>query len=364
MFDKIVRFFNRHFGENQGVERIAARLRAGEQLISAYCRGQGELYEFRGTGIFLGGHGNEREYFIEFRKFYLHSYNSFNTATDWVKLSRVTWEFNELEDMTDSYFMDIHESAPKNDEAAVLELMRTIAKRLKPHQFYVFNNYAISAEIFTRTGYRLYTHGRVELDIPHTMIGSTRIFNKSELEHRFDPKNVRILDEVKIARQHRADTDPKRWYTTKQVASVGDKHVFRLTHRKTAHAKVAYFSMAIDIDQRNQAGKPFYVTELVRDALKAIERDHPDHEWHLELFPENLTIQVPDCPLMSIADYVKRQADYPENVDHNPILINDRPVVLNCINYHGNSSSWEVLNQKDLSNESETTQEAGKSSKR
>ena len=365
MRDKIAAFWERHFGENQGVEAIAARLRSGEQIVSASCRANGELYEFRGTGIFLGGHGNQREYFIEFRKLLTSSCIHPNVATDWVKLSRDTWEFADLRDMTDSYFMDIHQAAPKNDEHTVVEFLRTIAKRLKPHQYYLLDNMAISADLFTRTGYRLYSHNRIENDVPHTMIGSRRLITKGELEHRFDPLKVRILDETKIAREHRADTDIKRWYTVKKVETLSDEHVIRFTHRNTAHAKVAYYQLAIEVDARNQAGKPFYVTEILTDAVKQLGKDYPDDKYHLEIFPANITITVPDCPKMLLDAYAKRQDQYPENRDHNPILINDQPVVRNTFDGWNYAPGWLIVTHKEqVRHEAKVEKEAGKSSKR
>lgn len=365
MRDEIVKFFIRHFGANQGVEHLAARLRAGEKLIAAFCRANGEMYEFRGTGIFLGGHGNQREYYIEFRKLLPMSYGKPNVVTEWAKLGKDTWEFNELQDMTDSYFMDIDKSAPKNDETAVMEFLRMIAKRLKPHQYYLLDNMAVSSELFTKVGYRLYTHNRAETDVPHSMIGSRRLVTKDELESRFDPNKVRILDEDKIDRVHRPDTDIKRWYTIKKVESVTSKHVIRFTHRNTAHAKTDYYGVSIEIDARNQAGKPFYVTQILAAAVRQLEKEHPDKAWHLEIFPENINITTPDCPTITIDAYSKRQDQYPENKDHNPILIDDKPMVRNTFNAWDCTEGWCIVTQKEqVAYEAKIEKEAGKSSKR
>jgi hypothetical protein len=360
-------FMARNFGNNQGVELIASRLRDGYFQVNAYNHRHGRLYEFRGTGIYLGGRGNQKEYFIEFRYLQINDfgYSNYHTATDWVKLSRDTYEFEKLQNLDDSDFRDLIEPAPVNDEAHVVEALRKVANRLKPHQFYQMAQFAVSSDMFTQAGYRLYSCNRDEINVPTSFITSARLVTQQDLERDFEVDRVKILNEDKIARQHRPDRDLKRWYVVEEVKSIEDRHAIRFTHRSTAGDKVKYFRFDIDIDSRNQFSKPFYVTELLEDAVKKLEKTYSASQYQLELFVDNILISVPDVPKMSLADYVARQVKHPTNADTLPILIHDKPRVRHTVNCYGYSPGWHIETQEkaDL-REKENDEEKGKSGRR
>jgi hypothetical protein len=219
--------------------------------------------------------------------------------------------------------------------------------------------------MFTQAGYRLYSYNRDEINVPTSFITSTRLVTQQDLDRDFEVDRVKILNEDKIARQHRPDRDLKRWYVVEEVKSIEDRHAIRFTHRSTAGDKVKYFRFDIDIDSRNQFSKPFYVTELLEDAVKKLEQTYSASQYQLELFVDNILISVPDVPKMSLADYVTRQVKHPTNADTLPILVHDKPRVRNTVNCYGYSPGWYIETQEkaDL-REKESDKETGKSGRR
>lgn len=357
-------FIARNFGNNQGVELIASRLRDGAFQVNAYNQRLGRLYEFRGTGIYRGGRGNQKEYYIEFRYLLINDfgYSNYHTATDWIKLARVSYEFLALQNLDDSDFHDLLEPAPVNDEIHVVDALRKIANRLKPHQFYRMSNFAVSSDMFTQAGYRLYSCNRAEINVPTSFITSTRLVTQQDLDRDFEVDRVKTLNEDKIARQHRPDRDLKRWYVVEEVPSIEARHAIRFTHRNTAGDKVKYFRFDIDIDSRNQFSKPFYVTELLEDAVKKLEKTYGAGQYQLELFVDEILIGVPDVPKMSLADYVARQVKHPSNATTLPILIHDKPRVRNIVNSYSFNPGWTIETQaKADRREEENNKETGKS---
>lgn len=349
--DKIKGWVDYHFGTNEGVDLIAKRLNSGVERIHAYSRG--EIYEFRGTGVLLSGKGNHKVYDIDFRKLNPMGFEKINQVTEFKRLTPDLWEYTRLAKLETSGFSDLDSPVEFHPVDLVVEQLRKIASRLKPEQYYLLGKYGVSMDLFQPNGYRLYAEKGIEINVPATMIGHPRLFSHADLGKTFDRANVLVLNESKIARQHRNDKDIKRWYEVRQVPSVLDRHVLRYTHRSTAHAEVFYYDVKIIIDATNQKGRPFYLTEIVKAAVAGLNSKHRSDEWHLELDYNNIQIEVAGEDTCSIDAYLNKQRNYPARVDTHPILVDDNPVVCNGYNY---GYYWTVMTYEES-----VSKEAGKS---
>lgn len=363
IFDKVRGWVDHHFGSNEGVELIAKQLSSGVERIHAFCRRNGEFYEFQGTGVQLSGGGNHRVYDIDFRKLNPSGFDKPNRVSEFTRLTPDTWEYKDLARLDNSYFNELLKPVEFHEVNVVVEQLRKIASRLKPGQLYQLGHYGISMDLFTPNGYRLYLGKGNEIHIPATMIGNPRFFTYEDLNKQFDRANVLVLDETKIARKHRNDKDIKRWYELKQVPSVNDRSVLRFTHRNTAHAEVFYYDLQIIVDAKNQKGKPFYLTEIVKAAVKDLKHQHPPASWHLELDYNNIYIEVDGEAATPIETYILKQNHYPARQDSHPILIDDHPYVTTNIRY-GNGPHWSITTYEEWCIETAkeaANQKAGKS---
>ena len=310
--------FNRYLGENEGIELIAQRLRNGAPYVKAYDSDDQSIIYFYGTGKKQRGLGNQREYDIHYEELhYIRREASVVTPLRPVKDSLYMW--HNLVDLDDTYFRELVDQEGENDPNEVIDHLKSIASRLKPYQIYTMDRMNITADLFEGDNIRMYS-GHSERLIPRRFIGNRRLVGVHELGIAFDPSRVKILDQNKIARVHRANTDPKRWYEIKQLESVTDKHAIRFTHRKTANAPVHYYNMEIIIDSKAMPSHPFYVEELLRSALAELSKDYPEGYYYLEIFPSEITITW-DGKTSTIDAYLDNQRKYPASVDKQPILI-------------------------------------------
>lgn len=357
----IRKIWNNWFGVNRGILKLTQRLQRGEKSIITYCRNDHALYEFRGSGKHVSGRGDQTEYQIMYRTLYFKQLYMSSKVSEWLPVTRDTTIFTELRYLDNGWFSDIGLPRSKHDIDTVATYLKSIASRLKPYQGYpIGSGLHMTNSFFTNEGYVFYDRNNFEVRVPKSMICEYEFISQVEILNKFDPELIKVMDQEKIDRVHRNDKDLKRWYILKPVTSSQVNHVIRFTHRNTGHAKVALYDFTIVIDSRAQASKPFYVTELLCKAIESLDRVHPMNEWHVELFVDNIHVKVYDHPEQTLDAYVVRQENYPENRDHNPIIINDNPGVRNTFCGYLGTVKWHIETLTERTRrEQETTKKAG-----
>ena len=345
-------WLNRCLGRNEGIELIAQRLRNGTPRVKAYDISDNAIIHFRGTGKYLSGWGNKRVYDIQFQLLN-HRETYRETLTEWAPVSESVWMRAHLDDLDDSDFRDLRDQEGENDPEEVIAWLGKIASRLKPHQFYSLNSMNVSNSLFAGDNIRLYS-GKQEVLIPREYISSRRLIGGSELGTAFDPKRVGILDEKKIARIHRKNDDPKRWFELKKVESVNDKHAIRFTHRKTANAPVHYYALEIIADSKAMAGHPFYVEELLSTAVSSLQ--HSASNYSLEINTSAIDFTW-DNKTVSIDVYRDNQSKYPASVDLQPLLIYPELVVKHYVGYPSDQG-WYICTKASVETEKANREKA------
>lgn len=332
--------FDNWFGKNEGIELIAERLRNGVPYVKAYDLNDKAAIYFKGTGEHIRGTGVHRVYDIHFKCIYLNGHWS-GGLSDWQPVSSSVYLKSQLEDLNDSYLIELRDQEGENDPEEVVAWLKKIVSRLKPHQCYHLENMSITNELFSGDLIRLYK-GESEVMIPREYIGNRRLIGGTELGTTFNSNRVATFNDEKIKREHRLDTDPKRWYEIKKVASVNDKHAIRLTHRKTAHASVHYFTMGIIADSKAAASRPFYVKELLQVAVDELAKVYPPNDYHLEIFTNAIDFTW-DGKTVSVDTYHSTQSKYPASVDTQPLLVY-KPLVASNVVWLDRFIEWKIKN--------------------
>lgn len=353
-------WYKRCFGENEGLELIAARLRNGVPYVKAYDRNDGVLVYFKGTGEYLGGWGNKRRYDVKFQILGHHKGYG-EILSDFKHVSQSRYMDVNLPELDGSYLIELRDQVGENDPEEVIAWLGKIASRLKPHQTYNLVEMNITNDLFAGDRIRLY-HGKREILVPREYIGNRRLITEGELGTVFNGNKVNIFDDEKIKREHRKNTDPKRWFVTKKVDSVNDKHAIRFTHRKTANAPIHYYSMEIIADSKAMAGHPFYVEELLGKAVNALGDKHPASEYHLEIFTSNIDFTW-DNKTVSVDTYRDNQSKYPAGVDKQPLLIYPELVVIPYVT-HDSGSGYYIRDKAKVEAEKTTRKEVCHGSRR
>lgn len=353
-------WYKRCFGENEGIELIARRLRNGVPYVKAYDSSDSALVYFKGTGAYQSGWGNKKTYDIHYQVLN-HRDGWKEPLTDWRPVSDSVWMQIHLEDLDQTDIRDLRDQVGENDPTEVIAWLGKIASRLKPFQSYTLSEMSISNDLFAGDSIRLY-NGKREILVPREYIGNRRLITEAELGTVFNGNKVKIFDEEKIKREHRKNTDPRRWFVTKKVDSVNDKHALRFRHRQTASAPVHYYAMEIIADSKAIAGHPFYVEELLCKAASQLARLHPMSEFWLEIDTSAIDITW-DNKTVSIDTYRDNQSKYPASVDKQPLLIYPELVVQDYVRYDS-GPEWSIRLKSKVEAEREAQKEKCCGSKR
>lgn len=316
--------YNRWFGENKGLEHIAQQLRSGRPYLKITDKHNMQPIYLRGTGLHISGTGNQRTYDIR-----IHQFNAIPTETSLLiarKLADCQILNQAISEENYTRFSNPTYLEGRNDPAEVMELLKKIASRLKPHQCYKLQNLRITNSIFSKDGIRFYDHNNREWVVPHDLIDDRYYVSTGDLVTGFDPAKVAVFDEAKIKREHRNDKDPKRWYELKQVESITDRHAFTFTHACTGAAPLAHYSLDIIIDAKNAVSKPFYVKEIIASALNTLNTKYPAGTYFVDGDTSQINITWAG-ETTSIDTYRDNQLKYPASVDKQPVLIYPELVV-------------------------------------
>lgn len=333
LLESLKNWYKDMFGTNEGIELIVKRLANGAGSILSYNVNTEGLHEFSGTGKYLFGRGRNKTYDIQSRVLYAKPYSRYSGLKGVVTVAGGDQASKALECLYNTPFQGLETVQACHYPAEVIKFLSGISSRLKPYQGYPLGNFYITDSFYCKEGYTVLNGSYTKIVIPASMIGSYDLFSDADLMHKFDPDNIVVLDQEKIYRNHRKDTDLRRWFTVTKVDSVTSKHVMAYTHRCTAGGKAAYYNVQFVIDSTGQAGKPFYTTELLKAAMATLAKEHNSTEWGVEIYPENIQVLAYDHKPMPLMDYVTRQDTYPENRMHNPIVINDNPCIRPSYSY-------------------------------
>lgn len=333
LIETLKNWYKDMFGTNEGIELIAKRLGNGAGSIMSYNINTEGLYEFIGTGKYLFGRGRNKTYDIQARVLYAKPYSRQTGLKPVVTVAGGDQISKALETLYNSPFTGLQTIQASHYPTEVIKFVSGISSRLKPYQGYPLGDFYITDSFYCKEGYTVLNGSFNKIVIPASMIGSYDLFSGVDLMDKFDPENIIVIDQDKIDRIHRKDTDLRRWFTVTKVDSITCKHVLAYTHRCTAGGKTAYYNVQFLIDSSAQGGKPFYTTELLKAAVATLAREYSSSEWGIEIYPENIQVKAYDHKPMSLIDYVTRQDTHPENRTHNPIVINDNPCVRPSFSY-------------------------------
>lgn len=341
--------YQRWFGVNAGVLAVINRLKIKGSPLSIYDTGSCNLYELRGSGRHLSGRGKLKVYDIEIRQLRIESLYRDECVSDWTAFNLDHPFYSRLNMLSEDNINDLNDPGELklNDPDFVISTLRKIAGRLKQYQGYPLGRLTVTSDLITSKGYQFICNG-FKLVVPTSMVSTTCFITNDELSAEFNPNLVKVMDQEKILRQHRHDTDPKRWYIISKIESATKPYVVKFTPRKSGVDKVAMYAIDLHIDSRNQGGKPFYVTELIKDAIQTLSTKHPDHSWDIKLYNDAIKVHVFEHPKLSITEYTERQDKWPEHVDHNPILIDDVPVVKHGVGEFNLYNTWKIVPQAEL----------------
>jgi hypothetical protein len=338
-------WYKRCFGKMEGLELIAARLRNGAPYVKAYDGQDNGLVYFKGTGEHVSGWGQEKRYDVHFQVLnHVKGYGEI--LTDWHPVHKSMYLRANLEDLKDSYLIGLQDQEGENDPEEVIAWLRKIASRLKPHQAYTLNMMTITHELFSGDRIRMFGGGR-EVLIPREYMGNRRLVTEAELGTTFNGNKVRVANEEKIKREHRLNTDPKRWFVLTKVDSVTDKHAIRFTHRKTANAPVFYYALEIIADSKAMVGHPFYVKELLCSAVDSLSKDHSSGDYQLEITTSAIDFTW-DNKTVSIDVYRDNQSKYPASVDKQPVLIYPELMVVGYVYYGSGDAGWNIRERAEV----------------
>jgi hypothetical protein len=341
-------WYKDRYGENAGVERLVELLKKNNgHYIFSYSRHDRQLIEVRGTGNLLRGKGRNREYDIETRRFEI-GHRQGKPVTDWVPLNKVDSSdlWIDLTANDYGYINGLAIEATFNEVDDVMDSIRAIVARLKPHQSYTFGNLKLTHQMYA-DAYSI--NCTVEDDtvypVPVTLLKSKYLVSPEVIRKPFNKDMVGVASEAKINRHHRSIHDLKRWYTCKQVPSSTDRHNIRFTHRRSAGADVRYYQLDFLLDSTLIIGYPFYASQIFQGAVRELEKTYPDSDWQLELdIAETMIYTLNDEKIMLLT-YSNRQASSKGHVDKFPVLIQDTPVVRNYVTYGGNPG-WDIVAAK------------------
>lgn len=341
-------WYKDRYGENAGVERLVELLKKNNgHYIFSYSRHDRQLIEVRGTGNLLRGRGRNREYDIETRRFEI-GHRQGKPVTDWVSLNKVDSPdlWRDLEGNDHGYITGLTIEATFNDVDEVLDNIRAIVARLKPHQSYSFSNLKLTHLMYATTDSINCTVKDGETyPVPVTLLKSKALILPQVIGQPFKKDLVGVASDANINRHHRSIHDLKRWYTCKQVPSSTDRHNIKFTHRRTAGADVRYYQLDFLLDSTLIVGYPFYASQLFKRAVHDLVKKYPDADWHLELDIAETVIHTLNDEKLTLLAYSTRQASSRGHVDKFPVLIQDTPVVRNYFTY-GGKPGWEIVAAK------------------
>lgn len=158
-------------------------------------------------------------------------------------------------------------------QADQLDIIKDIVRRLKPGQGYNYSGSEIKQDFIQPDGYLVHTGNNKRL-VSEEYLNTGVVFPRDQFGSDFKVKNLFIADETKIKRQHRPNTDLKRWTVLTHLVSNEEPWVIKYTHDNTAGAPVHYYGLTIDIDSKLMKGHPFYITRLVGSAANEVFAKH------------------------------------------------------------------------------------------
>ncbi|ABY63160.1 hypothetical protein ST201phi2-1p335 [Pseudomonas phage 201phi2-1] len=299
---------------------IAQMLQAGIPIVKVRYRNVPEPRYYMGTGERYGnGVGKHARWMMTVTHFKQHDDG----------ISRLEPEISpwmdqrELDLLLQWHNYDIHVMEATFVSAVTAEdqvdIIKDIVRRLKPGQGYNYSGSEIKTDCIQPDGYLIHTgsHKRI---VPERFINTGLVFPRDQFGNDFKTKNLFVADEKRIRRQHRSNKDLHRWLVVKPVVSVNDQWAIKYTNGHTAHAPVHYYSVDIDIDNKAMKGHPFYIRELVEQALKDIHAIHSDGDYVFN--PDNVLITW-DGRSETLPKWLERAARYRASNDEEPIIITE-----------------------------------------
>lgn len=253
---------------------VAKMLRSGIPIVKVRYRSHPEPRYYTGTGLPYGnGSGKRARWMMEVTHFEeLHDGISelAPKILPWMDATEldllVKWDNSHVY-MIEAVFV----SAVTHDDQ--LDIIKDIVRRLKPGQGYNYSGSEIKQDFIQPDGYLVHT-GNTKRLVSEEYLNTGVVFPRDAFGSDFKVKNLFIADEKKIKRQHRPNTDLKRWTVLTHLVSNEEPWVIKYTHDNTAGAPVHYYGLTIDIDSKLMKGHPFYITELVDSAANEVFAKH------------------------------------------------------------------------------------------
>lgn len=318
LFQAIRRIWNETFVEPHMFAHIAKLLRDGASMVQVRYDNRSEIRYYTGSGIRYGeGNGKRARWMMEVTRF-----ETTEDGVRRVKPAILPWmDHNELDvllawDTSNVRRIEVIQQHNKTIEDQVT-LLKDIASRLKPGMGYRIWDREIHNDLIDKDGYVIH-NGSTKYVIPEHLLNTVMAFPVRNFIHTFDIANLFVQDEKRVKRQHRPVKDLKRWTVVKQLPSVEDKWVIKYTHGQTAGDPVFYYGLNIDIDSKAMKGYPFYITQLVNDALKDIRKKHGEGVY--EINDRAITITW-DNVTETIEQWTSKINKFPGLLDTAPVII-------------------------------------------
>lgn len=324
MLDYFVAIYHKFFKPTPVQDMIAEKLREGAAVVCVRYRNKNCERYYSGSGQRVGsGFGKRRRFNISVESF-KNGPRGYNPIYEYSSTQYITADQKELElvlaDNFDNVSLVQIQKFGDHDAPVMIKALTSIASRLRAGQGYPVSKHCfITNDFVNKDGY-IFRSGNATFIVPARLITMEKFTDMVDIENPFNPVDVIVADQKKIKRQHRSVKDIRRWYEVKQVPSKGDNWVFEFTANKTAEAPVFYYTLDLKIDQTGMEAHPFYIRQIVEDAVNSIKEKHPN--WSLRIRNEHINVTW-NNNTRTVNQHIELQRNERFN-DSNPILIHDR----------------------------------------
>lgn len=297
---------------------VAKMLRSGIPIVRVRYRNKPEARLYTGTGLPYGnGSGKRARWMMDVT----HFEDREDGVSELVPKILPWMDQTELDFLVkwdDSHvFMIEAVFVSAVDKTDQLNILKDIVRRLKPGQGYRYSGSEIKQDFIQPEGYLVHTGGAKRL-VTEEYLNTGVVFPYDQFGSDFKVKNLYIADEKKIKRQHRPNTDLKRWTVLTHLVSNEDPWVIRYTHDTTAGAPVHYYGLTIDIDSKLMKGHPFYITELVNSFANEVFAKHG--AGHYTLKTDRIFIQWEGNSEL-LPNWLELAKKFERFVDNAPVII-------------------------------------------
>lgn len=260
---------------------IAKMLRDGTPIVKVKYRSSVQPRYYTGTGLPYGsGRGKRARWMMEVTHFENQGdglYGLTPKILPWMDQTELDlllkWDNRDVYGI-EAVFVS---AVTPTDQ---LDIIKDIVRRLKPGQGYGYGCAEIKQDFIQPDGYLIHM-GHTKFLVSEEYLNTGVVFPRDQFGSDFKVKNLFIADEKKIKRQHRPNTDLKRWTVLTHLVSNEEPWAIKYTHDKTAGAPVHYYGLAIDIDSKLMKGHPFYITELLNSAVNEVYAKHGSGSYTL-----------------------------------------------------------------------------------